>query len=374
MKKQILTILLSLLALAVFADAPVVNIVSVIPSTGKVTITYDLIADSYCDVSLVISDDEGATYQYYPTAVNGDIGAQVNAGTNNQIVWHPAADEMTAGTNYKAKVIARDNPTITDESYQSFVKVTGGILDISTYNNPNTITVSSFYIDKFEITQGEYKAVMGNNISTNLGEGSDYPIYKVSWFNAIEYCNRRSLQEGYTPCYSYSTFGTNPDDWEPSDWNKTNANHSNVSWNMQANGYRLPALNEWIFAAKGGMTPSYTGLQNGWSGTDQVAELPNYAWYSEDTIITTTTKTVGTKYPNELGLYDMTGNVREWCFSTPNNNTNKYYARGGSYKTASSGCAIKNDASYDPTANWDDPCTGIRLFRSVPAPSPQTNY
>jgi len=85
----------------------------------------------------------------------------------------------------------------------------------------------------------------------------------VSWFTAIGYCKRRSIQKGLTPCYSYGSYDTNLDEW-PSGWNTANENHTNVSCNWDADGYRLPTEMAWMYAAKGG-----NGSQ-GYSGSEDI--------------------------------------------------------------------------------------------------------
>ena len=326
--KQLL-ITLSLIALAGYAiaAAPVVSNVVATPSAGQVTISYDLAADTDCAVTLLISADNGVSYNDIPpTAVSGDIGNSVTVGNGKQIIWHPAGDGMAVGTDYKAKVIARDNPN--PVAVDDFILVEGG-----TFNNGTSdVTLSSFYMDKYEITQAEYQAVMGVNPASGYGVGSNYPVYYVSWFNAIEYSNRRSLQEGLTPCYSYSTYGTNPDNW-PAGWNSSNGNHTNVSCNWTANGYRLPTEMEWMFAARGGnQTHNYT-----YSGSNTIGDV---AWYESNS--GNTTHTVGTKAANEQGIFDMSGNVWEWNWdiygSYPSGSQNNPTgASGGSYRVLRGG-------------------------------------
>ena len=341
--KQLL-ITLSLIALAGYAiaAAPVVSNVVATPSAGQVTISYDLAADTDCAVTLLISADNGVSYNDIPpTAVSGDIGNSVTVGNGKQIIWHPAGDGMAVGTDYKAKVIARD--------VDDFILVEGG-----TFNNGTSdVTLSSFYMDKYEITQAEYQAVMGVNPASGYGVGSNYPVYYVSWFKAIEYCNRRSIQEGLTPCYSYSTYGTNPDNW-PAGWNSSNTNHTNVNCNWTANGYRLPTEMEWMFAAKGGnQSQGYT-----YSGSNSIGDV---AWYTSNS--GSTTHTVGTKAANELGTFDMSGNVWEWVWdiygSYPSGSQNNptgansgsfRVRRGGSWNYNAYKCTVSyrnyNGAAY----------------------------
>jgi formylglycine-generating enzyme required for sulfatase activity len=207
---------------------------------------------------------------------------------------------------------------------------------------PHKVYVSAFYMDKYEVTQEEYERVMGENPAR--WKGVKNPVEQVRWSDAAKYCNARSRREGLEPCYDPKTWAYNP----------------------KANGYRLPTEAEWEYAARAGTETRY-------SFGDNSSDVKNYAWFKENS--GGRPRPVGQKLSNPWGLYDMHGNVWEWCEdfyqvdyyqkspeknpSGPSNGKKKV-VRGGGWSSRADECRSafrNNEASV-----YSDVCFGFDVY------------
>ena len=216
---------------------------------------------------------------------------------------------------------------------------------------PHDVVVSSFYIDRHLVTQQEYQRVMGKNPSR--WKAGANPVEQVRWSDAVRYCNARSRLERLQPCYDLQT-------WE---------------CDFDANGYRLPTEAEWEYACRAGTKTAYS------FGNDP-SRLKDYAWFKENA--GKRTRPVGQKRPNPWGLYDMHGNVWEWCNDFyrvdyyqqspeedpkgPKTGETKV-VRGGAWKFSADSC--RSGYRYNENPGYVDACFGydiygFRCVRSAP--------
>jgi len=354
------------------ANAPVVSNVSALQRTDGskiIDIYYDLYdaENSPCTITLGISANGGTDFDLVPHSafLTGDVGLFISPGTARHIIWNSGLDTIPLDGNYVYRVFAddRSDPPIPE----NFVQVEGGSFN----NGVSEVTLSGFFIDKYETTQAEYLAVMGVNPSF-FANNPNRPVERVSWYKAIEYCNRRSIQEGLLTCYSYGSSGTNPDNW-PTGWNLDGADHRNVQCNWAANGYRLPTEMEWMFAAKGGNSSQSFS----YSGSNSVDEVARYQANSGNR-----TWDVGGLASNELETFDMSGNVWEWVWDIYEDSypagpqTNPSGAsdgslrvwRGGSWLHGANFCAVDMRNANSPHSSYNT--IGFRVLRAMPVGLP----
>ena len=207
---------------------------------------------------------------------------------------------------------------------------------------PHEVYVDSFYVDKYLVTQEEYEKVMKENPSR--WKGKKNPAEQIRWSDAAKYCNARSRLEGLKPCYDLET-------WE---------------CNFSADGYRLPTEAEWEYACRAGTKTSY-------SFGDDPRKLRNYAWYEDNS--GGRPRPVGQKLPNLWGVYDIYGNVWEWCSDfykvdyyqeSPEKNPKgpetgeTKVLRGGCWNSDADKC--RSSYRYNENPGYSDVCFGYDIY------------
>lgn len=201
------------------------------------------------------------------------------------------------------------------------------------------VNIPPFLLSSFPVTQEVYFAVTGKDPA--LFKGSKRPVENVSWKDAIEFCNLLSKKSGKTPCY-YSIEET-----------------EDVNFDPGANGYRLPSEAEWQYACQAGSMEARYGA------------LDDIAWYKENA--GGETHEAGLKQPNSWGLYDMLGNVWEWCSDVYDETIYGSYRifRGGGWNDEARGCLATNRRRSHPVAfKIDD--LGFRIAGNNPAVADQS--
>ncbi len=220
-----------------------------------------------------------------------------------------------------------------------------------------------FWMGETQVTQALWQAVMGWNAS-KFQESRQRPAESVTWYDCLLFCNQLSELEGFTPCFTFKEI-------------KKDGNHIEnavVEWLRNANGYRLATEAEWEYCAKAGTNLIY-------SGSNHIHEV---AWYDHNAKVNGNAMTheVKTKKANAWGLYDMSGNVWEWCMdewrsnlyehrSNENvenpiswrNDSSSRIVRGGSYGLNADGCRVTLRSRC--VADYRFNHLGLRLLRSA---------
>ena len=301
---------------------------------NNIVIHYDIInlsgAETF-DISLYLSIDE-AEFTGPLRSVSGDVGMNVAAGRNKKITWYVLEERESLKSNsVEFKVMARTyNAKIIEMVFVEGGEFVQGSLKEDDEKPMHTTYVNDFFIGKFEITQRQWKIIMGSNPSF-FDYCEECPVENVSWKDVESFIQMLNAETGMN--------------------------------------YRLPTESEWEYAAKGG-NKSMDYVFSGGDNPDEVG------WYKGNN--KQQTRKPGLKKPNELGIFDMSGNVMEWCndwYSQSYYNQSPYknptgppggihkVIRGGSWNTGKMDIRAANRSYASRGGKYDD--LGFRLARDA---------
>jgi formylglycine-generating enzyme required for sulfatase activity len=346
--------------------------------TNLVDIRYDLGTTNPGGllVRVSVSTNGGLSYTLPATNFSGDIGPGITGGANKLIVWDAARDWPDKfSTNVFFRLAASDMVLIPAGSFTM-----GNCMDPSEGWSDelplHTVYVSAFYMDRYEVTKALWDEVYQWAIThgytfDNAGSGkaATHPVQSIDWYDCVKWCNARSEKEGRVPAYYTSAAQTTP--------YRTGQIDVQTNWVNWSSGYRLPTEAEWEKAARGGAS----GHRFPWSDADTITHSrANYysdASYSYDVSPTRGyhptfndgiypyTSPVGYFAANGYGLYDMAGNVWEWCWDWlgsyssgsqtdprgPGSGSGRVF-RGGSWVYRAIDCRTAGRGYYSYPSDW----------------------
>ncbi|MEE0132301.1 MAG: formylglycine-generating enzyme family protein [Treponema sp.] len=235
------------------------------------------------------------------------------------------------------------------------------------------VSLTSFQMCRNPVTQELFELVMGYNpgnanwLSSSQENTKLFPVNNVNWYEAIVFCNKLSTLMGFRPCYTISGT-TDPDTWGEIP-TTNNVLWNSVTWDTDADGFRLPTEAEWEFTARGG-DPDSISWKFPYAGSSSVDEV---AWFKDNS--DSNLHQVGLKKSTTSGVNDMSGNVYEWCWDWfsrippqeqvnpmgPNSGTNRV-RRGGSWLNYARSCTVTYRNCDSPETVYGN--IGFRLARS----------
>lgn len=287
----------------------------------------------------------------------------LSVGTGINFLHQPEESQKSSSSQSEVSLAVSNEPEqkISQEQgvvSDSLILVKGGSFTMGSPDSerqrqedeiPHKVTISSFFVDPYEVTQHDYNAIMGKNPSHFKGD--NLPVENVTWYDAIKYCNALSESRGLTPVYTI--------------------NGTTVTWDRSANGYRLLTEAEWEYAARAGTTTVFhdgnqiTSSNANFEGSYPYLIEENYVSRRNPNVVTSTNRgrtiAVNSLAPNGFGLYNMYGNVSEWCFD--------YYGPYNTEQTMDPVGVINGSLRVNRGGGWNDFAKQLRsAYRSATTP------
>jgi formylglycine-generating enzyme required for sulfatase activity len=324
-------------------------------------------AMSYGTDDTLIVYNKGYKTNYSPVSYTAD---EISIGLTDSKPWIPENRSSLTFEGRMVKILAKDHDFEMGQPNDTIWGRIDGLPTSETEQPIHTVTFThDYWIDTSEVCQGEFDSLMkqyskySNGFETTHGLGKNYPVYAVTWDDAVLFCNARSKRDGFDTVYSYTKITGSPG---------SKCELLNVKSNLAANGYHLPTEAQWEYACRGGSVTDYYWGKNldDYSSEVPGSEISAYAVWNDNSFIfglgspSFGTHQIASKKPNNYGLYDMAGNVSEWCHDWIS-------SYSSATATDPSGPAVTPDGGYHVSrgGNWGNDVTYLRSTnRSFVAP------